>query len=342
MNEYEIATTKVRPHLTETLLWPDKLISNYGRVPVQIGTKIAWADFVCYASDHQKAIPWLLVEVKRPEEPLGQAVPQAESYAIILGARFFAVTDGNEYRFYITGASQGKAIQLADVSNLPIPTTMHLETGTEFIHFPPIVDILIDQFVTGLRDEPKFFEDTKDHDNNSKQLNQQIFQKLDKITQNELKAAIEDNFMMKTPNRNTVFDQIDKDFSKVKKFLKFLAEFRGDPVENINRLCNDSSFKIRGIGLFYITQLLAAAHQDEYVVLEENVSKALQYLGIIDIFVQNDSGNGYVYINEICKKLYQDKLKDRLKEFDFGMSAATHNFLWHYYAHYREKHIWFP
>ena len=132
MNEYEIATTKVRPYLTDTLLWPDKLISNYGRVPVQIGTKIAWADFVCYASEHQKAIPWLLVEVKRPDEPIGQAVPQAESYAIILGARFFAVTDGNDYRFYITGASQGKAIQLADASNIPIPTTMHLETGTEF------------------------------------------------------------------------------------------------------------------------------------------------------------------------------------------------------------------
>lgn len=102
-----------------------------------------------------------------------------------------------------------------------------------------------------------------------------------------------------------------------------------------------NSLKIRGGGIFFITQLLAAAHPDEYVVLEENVSKALRHLGITDIFVQNDTGNGYIYINEICKKLYRDKLKNRLKDFDFGMSAATHNFLWHYYVHYRENGIWF-
>lgn len=339
MNEYEIATTKVRPYLTETLRWPYQLISNYGRVPVQIGGATVWADFVCYISDHQKAAPWLLVEVKRPGESIEQAVPQAESYAIILGARFFVVTDGVDYQFYMTGGSQGRAIQLDGV--LSLPTTTYLNTGAEFIYFPPMLDTLVDEFVTGLHKEPKFLDDTKYHDKCVRQLNQKIFQRLNKITQQELKQAIEDHVMMKPPNRNTVFGEIDKDFPKVKKFLAFLDEFSGDPVENVNALCNDSSaLKIRGGGIFFVTQLLAAAHPDEYVVLEENVSRALRHLGITDILVQNDTGNGYVYINEICTKLYQDKLKNRLKEFDFGMSAATHNFLWHYYVHYRENGIW--
>lgn len=341
MNEYEIATTRVRPYLTDTLRWPDQLISNYGRVPVQIGGATVWADLVCYISDHQRATPWLLVEVKRPGESIEQAVPQAESYAIILGARFFAVTDGDNYQYYMTGASQGRAIRLDGASTLP--ATSHLETGAEFIHFPSVLDSLADQFVIGLQKEPKFLDDTKYHDRCSKQLNEKIFQQLGKTTQQGLKQAIEDHFMMKTPNRNTIFGEIDNNFPKVQKFLEFIADFSGDPVKNINYLCDDSSApKIRGGGLFFITQLLAAAHPDKYVVLEENVSKALRHLGVIDILVQNDTGNGYVYINEICKKLYQDKLKNRLKEFDFGMSAATHNFLWHYYVHYREKHIWHP
>jgi hypothetical protein len=204
-----------------------------------------------------------------------------------------------------------------------------------------MLDSLVDQFVTGLHKEPKFLDDTKNHDKCVRQLNQRIFQKLSKITQQELKQAIQDHVMMKPPNRNTVFGEIDKDFSKVKKFLAFLAEFSGDPVTNVNELCNDSSaLKIRGGGIFFITQLLAAAHPDKYVVLEENVSRALRHLGITDILVQNDTGNAYIYINEICKKLYQDKLKNRLKEFGFGMSAATHNFLWHYYVHYRKNGIW--
>jgi hypothetical protein len=339
INEYDIATTKVRRYLIDTLRWPDQLISNYGRVPVKIGGATVWADLVCYISDHQKASPWLLVEIKRPRESLEQAVPQAESYAIILGARFFAVTDGDDYQFYVTGGSQGRSLQLDGYSLLP--TTTHLNTGAQFVYFPPILDSLVEQFVIGLRREAKFLDDTKNHDRCIKQLNHKIFRHIGKITKQDLKQAIEDYVMMKPPNRNTVYAEIDKNFSKVKNFLTFLAEFSGDPVENINYLCNESSpIKIRGGGIFFITQLLASAHLNKYVVLEENVSRALRHLGITDILVQNDTGNGYVYINEICKKLWQDKLSSRLKEFDFGMSAPTHNFLWHYYVYFRKNGTW--
>ena len=148
--------------------------------------------------------------------------------------------------------------------------------------------------------------------------------------------------MIKTPNRRLIFKQIDEDFPKILRFLEFIDDFKGDPVNNINLLLNDSKdYKIKGGGIFFITQLLAGAHPNEYVVLEENVSKSLRYLGVTDILVKNDTANGYVYINRICKKLYHDKLEQGLSEYDFGL-PAVHNFLWHYYVHYRIKNLWYP
>lgn len=84
MKEYEIAVEKVLPHICEKLGWPEQLISAYGRVPVQIGSSMVWADFVCYIKKEQKAAPWLLFEVKQPGTSLEQALPQAESYSLIL------------------------------------------------------------------------------------------------------------------------------------------------------------------------------------------------------------------------------------------------------------------
>lgn len=335
MNEHEIASTRVRPYLRDKLGWPDKLISHYGRVPVQIGAGTVWADFVCYISQHHRAVPWLLVEVKRPGEPPEQAVPQAESYAIILRSPFFAVTDGDQFDFYMTGDSQGRSIKLN--TSPSSPAAEYLQAGAEFVHFPVIIDQLVDAFVAGLEKDKKFLDDTNKHEEDVKQLNRKVFQELTRITPQMLKEAIEDHLMIKPPNKKAMFIEIDEDFNKVKKFLKAISEFQGDPVQNIKSLCEES--KIRGGGIFFITQLLAGAHPNEYVILEANVSKALRHLGITDILVLNDTANGYIYINDICKKLYEEKLKDRLSKWRFGL-PATHNFLWHYYAHYRENGVW--
>jgi hypothetical protein len=99
LNEYEIAQNQVLPYLEEKLCWPRKLISSYGRVPVQTGSSTIWADFVCYYSQGNKISPWLLIEVKQKGVPLENAVPQAESYSLILGAVFFCVTDGEAYHY---------------------------------------------------------------------------------------------------------------------------------------------------------------------------------------------------------------------------------------------------
>lgn len=340
MNEYEIAIEKVLPYIRQKLNWPEKLVSAYGRVPVQIGGGTVWADFVCYISNVQKAVPWLLFEVKQPGLTLEQAFPQAESYSLILGVPFFCITDGDEFKFYMTGKSQGNSIGLH--SSPPIPSPNYLPIEKEHITFPQQIDNLIDLFIIGLQEETKFLEDTKWHNKSVKILHEKVFGRIDSLSAQELKETLEENIMIKPPNKNQVFLQIDQTFDKFKKTLEFIRDFSGDPISNINTLLDKaSSLYVRGGGIFFITQLLAGAHPNQYIVLEENISRALRSLGVTEIFVKNDTANGYVYINDICKQLFKDKMEHRLKDSGFGL-ATVHNFLWHYYVNYRTKRKWSP
>lgn len=341
MNEYEVAIKKAFPYFRDKQGWPEELISPYGRVPIKIGGSTFWADYVCYISQDQKPVPWLLIEVKQQSASLEQdAIPQAESYSLILGVPFFCVTDGIEFQFYITGNSQGKSIPLQGFP--PKPSSEYFKTGVEYISFPSQINGLIDLFFVGLSNERKFLEDTKWHDNASKNLFNKVFKQINSISPHELKSALENNLMMKPPNRNKLFDQIDKDFNRFKKVLWFIRDFKDDPIINIKKLLDKKGkFHLKGGGIFFITQLLAGAYPNQYVVLEDNISKALKYLKVTDILIKSDTANGYVYINEICKRLYEEKMKDRLRKYGFGL-AAVHNFLWHYYVSYRIKKKWHP
>ena len=174
---------------------------------------------------------------------------------------------------------------------------------------------------------------------------EKVFQRIDFLSPQELKDIFKqfkqnEYIMIKPPNENKLFKQIDENFDKVKGVLKFIRDFEGDPVINIDRIMDkNENLYLKGCGIFFISQLLAGAHPNDYVVLEEKVSKALRYLGVTDILVKNDTANGYVYINEICKKLFKDKLENRLKEYEIGL-ASVHNLLWHYYDCYRTKKKW--
>jgi len=343
MNEYEVAENRVIPYIKEQLKWPSELISPYGRVPVQVGGSTVWADIVCYITRSQKVVPWILMEVKRPEIGLiSEAIPQAESYSLILNAPFFCVTDGNEYEYFITGNSQGTSIALDGIP--PKPAEEFLQSGVHFISFPKQLDDLIELFILGLENEKDFYDDTEGHFTDTNNLHTNVFQRLDVITPAELKTTIENSIMMKIPNRQKLFLQIDGEFDKVIKTLKFIKELKNGPIEVINELLSkNSKYRLKHCAIFTITQLLAGAHPTEFIILKEEVSKTLKLLNITDIIVKNDTVNGYIYINEICNKLYQYKIKTKLVEndLDFGL-AAVHNFLYHYYRHYRVKQVWEP
>lgn len=344
MGEYEVATRSVLPYLKESLRWPPSLIRGYGRVPVQVGTSTRWADFVCYIMQENKPSPYLLVEVKQEGLDLKQITPQAESYALILGAPFFCITDGKKYQFYLTGQSQGNSVQLRD--RVPLPVESNLPSGIDLIQFPPQLDPLVDLFFQALEGDPKFLRDTVYHSISLEHWNKIVFGKLDSITVSDLGKAVQEKAMVKIPNRNAILSAIREDFNKFKAFLKFIAELDGDPVHELNRLLDRSDkLHVRGAGLFFVTQLLSAAHPGEYVVLEDNVAAALKDLNVTDVLVPTDVVNGYIFVNDICRKIYKDKLERRIIAGDFGLAAgfelvAVHNFLWHYYAFYKQGKPW--
>jgi hypothetical protein len=340
MDETEIAETKVVPFLTGSLNWPETLISKYGRVPVQTGSTTVWADLVCYIWQYHKMTPWILVEVKRRNTKLEEAISQAESYSLILGSPFFCVTDGRVHQFYATGESQGNSIRLDDAP--PIPSSEYLPENVDRIVFPPIIDSLVDLFLKELKINKKLYDDTDGHNECAKKLQKDVFSHLDSLTKKGLKNTFDKNLMLKNPNKRQIFRQIDDDFDRVIKMLECIRDLRGDPVKTIDRLLDwKGGLRLKGGGIFFISQLLAGAHRNEFVILEEGISRALSDLKITDIFVKNDTANGYVYVNEICKKLHQEKLEKRLKKkgLDFGL-AAVHNFLWHYYKRYKSKGEW--
>ncbi len=344
MDEYEIATQRVLPYLKQILKWPSSLIRGYGRVPVQVGTSTRWADFVCYIVHENKARPYLLVEVKQEGLDLDQMIPQSESYSLILGAPFFCVTDGQEYRFFLTGQSQGKSLRLHD--SVPLPDESSLPSGIGFIQFPPQLDPLVDLFLQALEKEPKFLEDTIRHSTSLEYWNARVFGRLDSVRVSDLEKALREHTMVKRPNRNAILSAIREDFSKFKALLEFIAHLTEDPVHQLNQLLDRTSkLHVRGAGLFFITQLLAAAHPGEYVVLEENVAKALKDLNMTDVLVPTDVVNGYIFVNDVCKKIHRDKLEPRILAGDFKLASgfelvAVHNFLWHYYAYYKHGRPW--
>jgi hypothetical protein len=345
MNESEIAEKRVLPFLINELKWPKDLISHYGRVPVQIGANTVWADFVCYISTSGKLIPWLLVEVKKTGIPLEQAVPQAESYSLILGARYFCVMDGNkgnEPQFYATGDTQGQCIRLQRSPSLPLAD--YLKPRIDTLSFTSDMFNIADLFIKGLKEERKFLNDTEEHEEKLKRINEGLFGNIDVLKSKDIKEIIDKNMMIKLPNKNEALKHIDGDLDRFKNLLRFLLQFKGDIVANLDTaLDKEGPYHIKGGGPFFITQLLAGAHMNEYVVLEENISKSLQFLGITGIMVKSDTAKGYVYVNDICKRIFKEILEQRLRTagYHFGL-AAVHNFLWHYYAHYREKRIWYP
>ena len=87
---------------------------------------------------------------------------------------------------------------------------------------------------------------------------------------------------------------------------KFIAELTGDPVYELNRLLDrNSTLHVRGAGLFFVTQLLSAAHPGEYMVLVADPNTALGHLGFaLDadgerVYLYDKLSNGGVLIDSV-------------------------------------------
>ena len=148
----------------------------------------------------------------------------------------------------------------------------------------------------------------------------------------------------KPPNRNNVFSEVDTDFEKVKLFLRFMRDFKGTPQENLTRLFNENDeLHIKGMGPFITSQFLAGAHPKEYAIIQDRMVNTMKKLKLIDVKVHSNTPNGYLYINDRCKKLLNDVFKKKIGENkdklgfrvdeDFGM-VVMHEFFWEYEGFY--------
>jgi hypothetical protein len=142
----------------------------------------------------------------------------------------------------------------------------------------------------------------------------------------------------KPPNVKRIYSEIDGNFGKVKAFLRFIKELKGEPEENLNKLFDTSSeLHISGMGPFVISQFLAGAFPRDYTIIEDRMVNTMKNLNLIDTKVRSDTPKGYLYINEICKKLYADIFSRKIEENksklgfkidqDFSL-VVVHEFFW--------------
>ena len=255
------------------------------------------------------------------------------------------MTDGECYRFFLTGKSQGDCVELQ--SQPPLPSEDSLPTRMDFVQFPPELAPLVDSFFHALKNDPEFLDDTIWHSECLEYWNKIVFANVSGVTRRELRKGITDWMMVRrAANRNSLLETVDNDFARIRNVLRFIADFHRDSIQDLNLLLDPrSALHIRGAGLFVITQLLASAHPGKYLILQDNIALALKDMHMTDVVVKTDVANGYIYANEVCKRIYKQKLHEKIKKGTFGLAkgfelAAVTNFLWHYYVHYKKSQRW--
>lgn len=334
-----------------------------------MGTEVKYADIVAlFVDDNDITFPYLVVEIKRKIDNLEEIKAQANSYAKQLDAQIFVVTDGREYNFYQRSPWSG----YIQINNIPVPERNHL-TVTEKTNFkmayvmykePSIslpkrgvqyreLEREVDNYFS-LIAQGRYYrgmsgytlrQDITWHYRSIKAIHSLIHEaEIDSLKPEIFKDAFSRNIMCKLPNQNNIFSEVDDNFERVKLFLKFVRDFKGIPQGNLAHLFDKNyELHIRGAGPFIISQFLAGAHPTEYAIIEDRMVNTMKNLKLIDVKVHSDTPNGYLYINDICKKLLKDIFKKKIEESkdklgfkvdeDFGL-VVIHEFFWEYEGFY--------
>lgn len=161
------------------------------------------------------------------------------------------------------------------------------------------------------------------HDVRAKRLKEIVTEKLTDMTRDEFRNLFLGSLFMKPRiPEQTISDIISQnDFNGVK--LRILDLFLGTrPVkERIQNL-----MKLKGVGPYIASQLVAGIGDSEYVVYHENVIEGIKDLlpHLVDwnLFDLNVStAEEYLRFNEVCKSIK--------KIFGFISLGEVHEFFWH-------------
>jgi hypothetical protein len=150
----------------------------------------------------------------------------------------------------------------------------------------------------------------------AKRIHRLVHDEIDSIKPKKFKDIFEYNIIChKQPNINRIYSEIDNNFEKIISFLKFIRDFQGDPEENLIHLFDpNDKLHVNGIGPFITSQFLAGAHPREYTIIEDRMVNTMKNLNLIDTKVKSGTSKGYLYINEMCKKILNDIFSKKIDE----------------------------
>lgn len=288
MSELDIALHKVKPFLINECNYPTDNIEGYGRVPIQIGCSVVWADFVFYYyNQFSQRKAFSVIEVKEcGDSEVDFAVPQAESYAQRINAPFFCCTNGNIYNWFMTGVSQGESIPIKGSPTLP--SSEYLKKP-EKVYISPYLHEAINNFESSIEREivvgktKGIYDDTKWHNDSTNNLNGILQRDLKTIERKVIMQVLEEN-IMKSRAKTQLLENIDNDFNRFITLVDRLKDVHIPIEERLeSSLGTQSQFGISQCGLFSLTQILSGIFPREYTVIEYNATKAMQRFQLTNI-----------------------------------------------------------
>lgn len=340
MSELEIALNIVKPYLVDTYKYPIDNIEGYGRVPIQIGSTVVWADFVFnYYNKFSQRKAFAVIEVKECDDPeVDFAIPQAESYAQRINAPFFCCTNGNVYNWFMTGISQGESIPINGSPTLP--SSEHI-MKPEKVYISPYLHEAINNFESSIDSEISIgkidgiYDDTKWHNDSTNNLYEILQKDLKAKDKQIVLQALEKN-IMKSRAKTQLLNNIENDFSRFISLIERLKDVH-IPIEERLESClgSQSKYGMSQCGLFSLTQILAGVFPREYTVIEYNATKAMQRFQLTNINFEVNTIQDYLYFNQICVNLY-----NHFKNLNNFNLSYVHNFLWHYEKEYLQNGEW--
>ena len=333
-SEKEIAERRVGPHLLEQLGVPDHALSKYGRVPVQIGGNLVWADYVCWYSPRGgRRRAFCVVEVKRPRQALEEARPQAESYAQRLNAPFCCCTDVDDYEWFLTGDGPGSSVRLGGPPSLPA----HEFMAESSLFVSPHLQEVVHSFEAAIAETTsEIYIDSKWHHDSTERLHQALMRAEWRENPTDLLEVVDQN-LMRTRSKYRVRRIIQEEPTRLASLVEWLGEISDDNAEARieESLGKNSKRGIPFANLFFVTQLLAGLHPDKYTVIHSSAVSALYYFEATDVKIEISGARDYLYFNDLCREL----MTKFSNEHHFNLSLA-HNFLWHFQECYKRTSNW--
>jgi hypothetical protein len=203
---------------------------------------------------------------------------------------------------------------------------------------------IIDAFIEALIADGRFRMDTMYHANCLEYWHKEIFQKLSTLTPADILQALDGSHIMVFGPSNKPNLKKSAMRPEIVGLLKLMNAASVTDAASISAVFNPENRRnLKGIGPFFITQTIAAAHPGELTAMgdEKNyIPKTLQYLGVADREIEIIGSSGkYLEANEMCRQIYDMRISHLMPRVcerhsipltPYLAAAVMHNFTYHY------------